>query len=85
MRLGIVRQGDWVDSAAVEIARHADAVVLAVGYAMVSGTSSTGADTSDDPSAGDQPETSESPADARALVDAISVAYERLGLPDGAG
>lgn len=32
VRLGIVRQGDWVDSSAVEIARHADAVVLAVGF-----------------------------------------------------
>jgi beta-glucosidase len=32
IRLGIVRQGDWVDPAAVAAARRADVVVLAVGY-----------------------------------------------------
>lgn len=32
VRLGIVRQGAWVDSAAVETARRADAVVLTVGF-----------------------------------------------------
>lgn len=31
-RLGIVREGEWVDSAAVAAARHADVVVLAVGF-----------------------------------------------------
>jgi len=32
VRMGIVRQGDWVDSAAVALAAGADAVVLAVGF-----------------------------------------------------
>jgi beta-glucosidase len=32
MRMGIVRQGSWVDSSAVALAASADAVVLAVGF-----------------------------------------------------
>jgi beta-glucosidase len=32
IRMGIVRQGEWVDSAAVAAARKSDVVVLAVGY-----------------------------------------------------
>ncbi len=32
VRLGIVRRGEWVDSAAMQLARECDAVVLAVGF-----------------------------------------------------
>jgi beta-glucosidase len=32
VRLGIIREGEWVDSAAIAAARHADVVVLAVGF-----------------------------------------------------
>jgi len=38
VRLGIVKQGTWVDSTAEQIARDADAVVLAVGFDMSSET-----------------------------------------------
>ena len=32
LRMGIVREGEWVDSSAVAAARRADAVILAVGF-----------------------------------------------------
>jgi beta-glucosidase len=38
VRLGIVKQGAWVDSTAAQVARGADAVVLAVGFDAASET-----------------------------------------------